>query len=446
MPTTRRASDLTFRRRRGWWAASCSAALLLAGACGERSNVAPDAAVTVRGTVTDADGTPLASRPVRLGSGVTVAEGGAGALTVGLFCFSGECSGDFFDATTDDDGSYAFELTGRDTQSAFGEAASFLLSTSAEPQGEHPTGPAISARFRIQATDVALPALGLVDPDLHLGSDAAEVISRWDGAAAPGPYTVAFAAVDDVPAWEAQVVEPAWRGDGRVLEDTTGVVTVSGSRTDSVEGSDLAVTWRSAGLAFRGGFGAPPSRGASCELRSADGAVRALERCPLTDGSFQGAGLPTTVCSDPAAGSSTTGCAPVRSVRLRLPAPVPADLLVVRGCTDPCRAAVAAAEEAAATDVGPISGPFAAATLPGSPVAAVELTTDDVSSLAEVSLWSPAVATDGQPLLPAELPATLDGVEGEGSSGRRVAVGAAIALLVGAAVLIGRARRALSTR
>lgn len=446
MPASRRALGHPLRGRRSWWTALGGAALLLAGACGERSNVAPDAAVTVRGVVTDVDGTPLAARPVRLGSGVTAVEGGAGFLTVGLFCLSGECSGDFFDATTGDDGSYAFELTGSDTQSAFGEAAPFLLSTSSEPRGEHPTGPAVAARFRIQATDLALPTLGLVDPDVQLGGDGDEVTAGWDGAAAPGPYRVAFASTDGVPVWEAPVAEPTWRADGRVLEDTTGVMTVSGSRTDSVEGSDLDVTWRSAGLAFRGGFGAAPSRGASCELRSADGAVRALDGCPLTDGSFQVASLPTTVCPDPAAGSATTGCAPVASVRVRLSAPVPADLLVVRGCADPCHAAVAAAEGAATSDAGPISGTFATAALPGTPVAVVELTTDDVSSLAEVSLWSPTAAPDGQALLPAEGPPVPGGSDGGGSRGRAVAIVAAAALLIGAAVLVGRGRRTLSTR
>ena len=417
-------------------------ALLLVSACGESSKVDRDATVTVQGTLQDVDGTPLVSRPVRMGSGVSGLEGGAGFLTVGLFCLSGECAGDFFDARSGDDGAFAFELTGADTQSTFGEAVSFLLSTSGEPHGEHPTGPALAARFRIQTDQVTLPALQLVDPNLQIDAQGSTVSATWDGTA-PAPYTVGYATADGVPVWEATATEPAATVDGRVLEDVTGLATVSGSRTDAIEGSELEISWRSSGVAFRGGFGPPPSRGASCELRSGDGLVAEVDGCRLADGSWQRAGLPGTVCAPASTGTATTPCAPVERVRIHLPDAVPADLLVVRGCTDPCRAAVVDASQEA-TDVGPVSGPFGTVALRGAPVTAIDIITDDVTSLVEVSAWAPA--SQGPALLPVDVPAGLVPGGDQADGGRPWVAAVAVALVLGVLVALGPARRRLRAR
>jgi hypothetical protein len=418
-------------------------ALLLVSACGESSNLDRDAAVTVQGTLHDVDGAPLASRPVRLGSGVSGLEGGSGFLTVGLFCLSGECSGDFFDARSDDDGSFAFELTGADTQSTFGEAVSFLLSASGEPRGEHPTGPAVAARFRIQTDQLSLPDLQLVDPDLRIEARGASVSATWDDAA-PAPYTVGFATPDGLPVWEVTAAERAATVDGRVLEDVTGLVTVGGSRTDAIEGSELAVTWRSSGVAFRGGFGAPPSRGGSCELRSSDGAVVEVDECGLADGSMQPAGLVGTVCAEPTAETPSPPCAPAERVRLRLPEAIPADLLVVRGCTDPCRAAVVGAPGGAVTDVGPISGAFDTVVLGGAPVTAIEVITEDVSSLVEVSAWAPA--TPGPALLPVDDPTDVLQDTDRAGKDRRWVAAVAVGLIVAVVLVLGRVRGTLRIR
>jgi hypothetical protein len=373
---------------------------------------------------------------VRLGSGVTTLEGGAGALTAGLFCLSGECSGDFFDDATDDDGSFVVELTGRDTQSAFGEATSFLLSTSAPPIGDHPAGPAVSARFRIQTTEVALPALQLVDPAFHLAATEGAVDAVWDGAVAPGPYTVRFADRDGATVWEAAVVEPASRIDGRVLEDTAGQVAVSGSRQDRIEGSDLTITWRSSSVAFRGGYGPPPSRGAPCELRAADGTVQALDDCGLTDGSFAAAGLPNVVCPEGPAATAPSGCSPVAAVRVVLPQAEPADLVVVRGGADGSR--LTAVHAAGPTDAGPVPAAFGTGALDGTPVVAVEVTAADVSALAEISVWSP-VPDAPEPLLPVDEAAGLGegGADDSGRHSRGLAAGVAGALLLLAGGLLG---------
>jgi hypothetical protein len=414
------------------------AVLLVAACSGERSNLDRDAAVTVRGTLEDVDGTPLAARPVRLGSGVSALEGGAGVLTVGLFCLSGECSGDFFDEQSGDDGAYAFELTGADAQSTFGEAVSFLLTASGPPAGAHPSGPAVSARFRIQTEALTLPPLRLIDPALTVEAEGPRVAARWD-AAAPAPFTVTYATTASEPAWEASATEPAVVLDGRVLEDVTGLATVSGSRTDAVDGSDLTISWRSSAVAFRGGFGAPPSRGAACELRSADGAVAELGACPLTDGSFRSPGIASTVCPPAASTPSTAPCPAAERVRVHLPTAVPADLLVVRGCTGPCRVAVVA-PNGSASDIGPISGPFGTLALPGAPVQAVDVVTDDPTSLAEVSVWSPPAeaATGLRPVEADDVAAPATG--GADGPDRRGPIAAAVVLLVGVAILLGRSR------
>lgn len=416
-------------------------ALLVLAACAEQSNVDPAASVTVRGSVRDSDGSPLAARPVRLGSGVTVLEGGAGVLTLGLFCVEDACSGDSFDTTTSDDGMFSFDLAGSDTRSAFGEATSFLLSTSASPPSDSPAGPAISARFRIQTTDVVLPDLDLVDPAPQLGAVDGSVVVGWDGAVAPGPYVISFADRTGDAVWEAAEAAAAFRVDGRVLEDSSGQVTVAGSRADAIEGSDVMIDWRSSSVAFRGGSGAPPSRGAACELHAGDGTVQPLPECGLTDGSFRPAALPISVCPDqqpePAA-----GCRPVERVRVRLPSPVPADLLVVRGCTDPCRAATVPEAGTEPTDAGPVSGAFGTVALDGSSVVAVDITTADAASLTELSVWSPV--PDRPALLPIDEPAGFGAASDDGESRRWwviVAIGLVLVTGLALGVVIGRRSR-----
>lgn len=409
--------------------------LLVVTSCGEQSRVDPEAAVTVEGAFRDVDGSPLESRPVRLGTGVTAAEAGLGVLTVGLSCLGGGCTGDSFDTTTDALGSFGFELTGRDTQSAIGEATPFVLSTSAEPPAGRPTGPAISARFRVQTTDVALPDLALVDvlPTLE-ATAGGQVSATWNGIAAPAPYTVSFLSRAGAPVWDVDATEPRVSIDGRVLEDVTGLATVSSSRSDAIEGSDLEIVARSSGVAFRGGFGPPPSRGASCELHGDGGSVRAVDSCPLTDANFSEAVVPGSVCPAESSGSSTTRCERTARVRVLLDGPMPSQLVAVRGCSNPCRIATVG-EGAAATDVGPIDGPFGVAQLDERPVQAVDIITDDVSTLTEVSVW-PAVSAE--PLLAVEDATNLvPGQPGDRGGDDRLVTAAAVALLALAVLLLG---------
>ncbi len=405
-------------------------------ACGEQSHVDPAATVSVQGSFRDIDGSPLAARPVRLGSGVSVAEGGLGFLTVGLSCIGGGCSGKSFDTTTDGSGSYHFSLSGRDTRSSFGEAESFLISSSAPPPESRPSGPAISARFRVQTTHVELPALALADvrPELH-ASDDGTISASWDGAVAPAPYTVTYRTTDGTPVWETAVNEPTAAVDGRVLEDLTGLATVRTSRSDAIEGSDLAIVTQSSGVAFRGGFGPPPSRGARCEARSEQGPTQAMDRCPLTDADFGAAAVPTAVCPGPGASSATTVCDTTTGVRVLLDEPLPAQLVVVRGCRDPCRVAPVGVDGSVGDAVG-VSAPFGVVQLGEDPLRAVDVLTTDVSALTEVSIW-PATAVDDV-LLPVDDPTgLLGGGAGEHGRSNRLPAASAAALLALVILVLG---------
>jgi hypothetical protein len=419
------------------------ALLLVVAACGEQSNLDPDAAVRVSGVVEDVDGTPLSGRPVRLGSGVSVSEGGMAFLSVGLFCLSGECSGDSFDTTTSDDGSFAFDMTGRDAQSAFGEVVSFLLSTSAAPAGDRPVGPALAARFDIQTAALELPTMRLVDPEPSLSSSGGRVVAQWDGAVAPGPYVAGFSDRDGVPVWAVDAVEPEAAVDGRVLEDATGILTVSGTKEDAIEGSDLAINWRSSATGFRGGYGPPPSRGSGCGVLTVDGTVEPLDGCPLTDGSFDRAAIPPAGCPPPTGAGSTSTCPATVGVRIQLAEPLPADLVIVRGCDPACRISVVAPSADAPTQIGPAGGVFATIALDGSPITALDVITDDVSTLGEVSIWSPV--RERQALLPVEGP-VLSGTERRSDErSTAVIVAAALAVLltgIGLGIVLGRRSRA----
>lgn len=376
---------------------------LVVAACSEQSNLDPDASVTVRGTILDVDGSPLADRPVRLGSGISEAEVGLAILSVGVSCTSGNCTGDFFDTATADDGTYRLTLQGSDTQSSFNEANSFLLSSSAAPGDGHPAGAAVSGRFRIQTEDLAMPDLALVDPGLVAAAEGGQVRLQWDPAAAPGPYTISVEEPSPVPVWQETTAEGQLLVDGRVLEDTAGQIVVTGRRQDSVVGSDLDVEWRSPSVAYAGGLGAPPSRGRPCTLIGADGVGQPVPACELTDGNLT---------DGPVTGAEW--------VRVELAEPVPAELVVVRGCRDTCALRVIGVGAGAPVDVPAASGEFARIGLDGTPIVAVEVADPD-ADVREVSVWGPAPAAGAlaevDPTVTAALQETVAGPDASGDGG-----------------------------
>jgi len=431
------------RRRLARASATVLALLVTAAACGDQSRVAPDATITISGVVLGPDGDPVVQRPVRLGTGITDGEGVLAVLTVGLSCTGGACTGDVRDAATDDAGRFAFTLEGRDTQSSFGEAVSVLVSATGSPAPDEVSGPLSSARFRVQTEALELPALHFVDPDLTVDGTT-QVVTRWEPTS-PGPYDLTFDDGHEVPVWRIRTAEPTATVDPRLLEDTAGRVVVGGAHEDAIEGSDVELRWRSPGVGYAAGAGAPPSRGRTCRYVDLAGTASGeSDSCELTDG-------------DLASQATTPSCRPdapmceLAAAIIDLGSPVPAELVAVRGCDGGCSVEVSA-DGTSFRPVGAVPEEFGVVALDGAPVSRVKVGLGaEPSGLREVSVWGPAPATALVSLDSAGREA-LAQPYADGSDDQRpslllagLAAAAAGAVLVGLGVALGRRRAAVST-
>jgi hypothetical protein len=419
------------------------AALLGVAACSEQSRVAPDAVVSITGGVQAPDGAPAADRPVKLGTGITEGEGAYAVLTVGLSCTSGACRGKVRDATTDGAGHYAFTLKGSDTQSTFGEAVSVLVSATGQPATGQVSGPMSSARFRVQAANVVLPTLPLVDPGLSVdGTDG--ILARWRTTRG-GPYDLSFENGSDVPVWLVHTTDSQVAIDPRVLEDTAGRAVVAGAQEEAIEGSKVALRWRSPGVPYAAGAGVPPSRGRPCRYVDATGAATEHEgACPLTDADLAGATAPPPVCPPGGAGGA---CPPPVAAVVDLGAPVPAELVVVRGCQGGC--AVEVSDDGTSfRPAGSVADDFGLAALDGRPVRAVRVGVGSGFGLREVSVWGPAPKQALHEIDDhdrARLAKPYGGGGGDDGLPLLLVVAAAVAAaaaLVGVGVAVGRGRAA----
>lgn len=412
------------------------------GACGDQSRVDPAAAVTVTGLVADPGGGPAANRPVRLGTGVTVGEGAFAVLTVGLSCTSGACTGNVRDASTDATGRYAFTLKGADTQSTFGEAESVLVSASGSPASGQVSGAMASARFQVQTERLELPRLELVDPTLAVEA-ANGVTARW-ASHRPGPYELTFENGQDVPVWRWHTTESAVVLDPRLLEDTSGRVVVGGAHEDAIEGSKVEMRWRSPGVPYAAGAGAPPSRGRPCRYVDAAGNIAAPpDGCDLTDGHLAASAATPPVCASP----GDAPCQRAVAAVIDLDPSVPAQLIAVRGCEGGCAVEVSA-DGTTFRGVGAVSDEFGVIPVDGQPVRSVRVGVGTGFGLREVSVWGPASDQALRPVSDGER-ARLAEPYGGGASEREVprwlvaaAVAAAVVALIGVGVAIGRRRSA----
>lgn len=413
-------------------------AVLVLAACSEQSRVDPDATVRIGGTVRAPDGSPLAGRPVKLGAGVGVGDGLVAVLTLGLSCVSGSCTGDVFATSTDISGRYEFVLKGRDTRSTFGEAVTELVSVSAAPGPGQVSGAATSARFKVQVEDVRIPVLDLVDPGLVV-APATDIMVRWS-TPRPGPFDVTFEVAQPVPVWQVTARQGSATVDPRVLEDTSGRVVVAGGSVDRIEGSDVAVRWRSPGAPYAAGAGPPPSRGRSCRYLGAAGTASAAQAggCELTDGDLTGPATPPPVCPGQPAGDTPSmsrgGCASPAFVVVDLGQPVAAELVVVRGCSGGCSVDVSA-DGTEYRPAGAASDGYGLVALGGKPVRTVKvgLGAGPGTRLAEVSVWGPRPAA---PSLLSLAPAERARV-GRGFGGGAKGGGLPVALVVVAIALLG---------
>ena len=367
-------------------------ALAVLGGCGEQSRVDPDQAIVVTGTVEAPGGGPARGRPVQLGVGVTPADGAFAVLTLGLHCTTGACSGAIRDAVTDERGAFRFDLEGRDTQSTFGAAEPVLVSATGPPADGQVSGPLASARFRAQASEVRLPALTMVDPRLRVDGGGVVAV-RWEPVA-PGPYELWFEAGDAAPVWRVRTDEGTATLDPRFLEDTSGRVVVSGGSEATIEGSTVALGWRSGGVPYASVVGPPPSRGRPCRSVGASGTVSGpSSRCGLTDGDLHGTAAVDDVCGDGTQGA----CEAAVAAEVDLGAPTPAELVVVRGCEGGCAVDVSA-DGTSYRPAGSVADAFGAVPLDGAPITAVRVGLGGPSRLREVSIWGPAPTSALRPV------------------------------------------------
>lgn len=358
----------------------------------ETSPIDPEAEVHVRGQVTAPDGGPLGNRPVRLGTGVGFGDGAVGVITLGLSCTDGSCSGNVFDATTDSNGSFDITMKGRDTQSSFGEPLSVLVGSSAAPGAGQVSGPTVAARFRVMTEDVRLPVLSLVDPGLVLKTSV-PIEATWS-TPRPGPYELTFEGRSTLPVWKLVTTGSPATVDPRLLEDTVGRALLSATATDAIEGSDVTIRWRSPGVPYVAGAGAPPSRGRPCHYVDAAGNRDDTgPECRLTDGDLARGDTTSPVCR-PGPTPDEPVCAAAVAAEVDLARPVPAELIAVRGCTGGCPVEVSD-DGSSFRAVGSVSDDFGLVGLDGRPVRAVRVglgPNGTEAELREISVWGPIPA------------------------------------------------------
>lgn len=370
---------------------------MLAASC-TQSKVDPDAKVTVSGTITDGDD-PLAGAVVSLRAEPTAIQviGGLGLAfsTLGLACALDPgpaiCRDDTRRVGSAADGGFRFELTGADTQDAFGTAQTVSITTSGPPRGREISGPATTESSLVQVTDLKLGRFGLWRPELTFGSQPpADATVTWS--ALPQGFTGTLqgyrVVFDD--ARGGVVWQQAGGGqasfDARLLEGTTGGVSVLAMTEAPGPHTAERFDYRSPRLPYVNGFEPPPSRGTSCvqQSRTTNGQpAKTLQPCPLTDGDF----------------------ATINAVRdpmvIDLGRAVSVSLLAVRGCVSSCTVELST-DTTTWTPLTTVNDAFGVVAPNSRPAGRyLRLSATGGAYLTEVSVW------EGDPVLPAAAPAAL---------------------------------------
>lgn len=350
------------------------------------SKVASDAAVTLTGSVQDANGIPVTGTRVVLLKEADFGEIFSGAViaisTLGLSCLVGQAPSFCARAphtTTDAAGSFSFHLKGADTQGSVGNADSFDVAAAGT-----------NVRFRIQRTQLAIPTLRTWGEAVSLSTAGGlDSVVRPDLPAAYGgspTYAVNFTdATAGQPVWTVSPAQRSVSVDTRVLEDRHGTVEADARTRQAGPDTSFDFTYRSQTAAFSGP-GAAPSRGAACTSGGPGQAPRPLQPCGLTDGNlFASAPLPRV--------AACAACTPpvLSEVTLDLGTLRPVSLVVVRG-SDAALAVEASVDGAAWTPVGTTSGdPSAVTAAAGLRARYVRLRTPTglgIETLKEVSVWN----------------------------------------------------------
>ncbi|MDP1805999.1 MAG: hypothetical protein Q8K72_12580, partial [Acidimicrobiales bacterium] len=232
-------------------------ALVLTGCQTERSNLDRAATVVVSGRVLQADGSPAGGVPVALEREPTLGEVVAGLVVIPLTLFTAclvdpppaLCRGRSMErATTSADGRYSLTLTGADTQTAFGNARSFTLSTGVRD----PSGAVVSASFKVQTEALTLPDLQLWQPAVTVAAGRI----GWSPPAA-GEYRVTVEDTAGQLVWSFDSPRAELIFDPRILEDTTGSLAVSARYTARADGTEVSIQRQSGRVAYRSGAGPP---------------------------------------------------------------------------------------------------------------------------------------------------------------------------------------------
>jgi hypothetical protein len=359
----------------------------------ETSNLDRSAAVAISGRVLRADGSPAGGVPVALEREPSAGEIVTGVIVIPLSLFTAclvdppasLCRGRSVKRTTTAaDGSYTFNLTGDDTQTFFGNARSFSLSSEV-------SGALVTADFKIQTENLRLPDLQAWQPAVTVGSGRVS----WDPPA-PGTYQVVVEDAGGQLVWTLDSTGTQVSFDPRVLEDTAGSLAVSARTSAPADGTTVNIRRQSARVAYRSTAGPPLSRGRPCSVGPA---ATPVSPCPVTDGNLANTLPPPATTTTLTTGS--TAPRPNDSVTVDLGRTAEVPLIVVRGCSCDVERSV---DGQTWTAVGRSTG-YTAVVPSRTGAARFIRLTGSISQLHEVSVWEgrapaagvPAPATPGSP-------------------------------------------------
>lgn len=361
----------------------------------ETSNIDSSAAVTVTGRVLGPDGGPVAGVAVGLEREPSVGEMVGGLFIIPLTFFTAcladpapaICRGrDLQRTTTSAAGTYAFNMTGRKAQTAFGNAADFTLVAAVPAANGERSGASVSAGFKIQTENLVLPDLQVWQPVVIVAPGRV----TWSPPAGGGAMSVSAEDAGGQHVWTFDATRSELTFDPRILEDTSGTLAVSARTSAGAEGTDVSVTRRSGRVPYRNASGPPASRGRPCTIGVP------VAPCVLTDGDFANR-LPR-----PALSATTSSTTPEpQTATVDLGRSIDVSLVVVRGCA--CQVE-RSTDGQAWTAVGRSTGNTAIVPSRAAAARYIRLTGPG-SDLREVSVWegpAPAAAAAAPAPPPAE--------------------------------------------
>ncbi|HVV74941.1 MAG TPA: hypothetical protein VHC43_02820 [Mycobacteriales bacterium] len=382
------------------WRLASIAALLLAAGCAQPRTAGQIPATTppsvpphaqpvqgraVTGFVTDTAGHPVAGATVVVSVALSSGEQAVRAIgafsTVGFYCLLG-CSAPHDSGFTARDGSFALSLPGRN----------------AEHDDYNITAAAARGPARV-ATSVVLPwRRGSTQARIRLAAGAPHVRALGNRRfVVPPPLPLRYRPSRFEASLETETGTPPVADghaltvtngyDARVVEDEHLLLTTA--QSGRLHGRDALF---SSSLELRG-TDVPASRGAGCSVTDSRGQQIRQPKCGLTDGVLDSDWQPVDdprCAAGPCAGSAQHDH---RDVTVTLRRPVPAALLVVRGCLS-CTVSISPGGgrfTRVATEPFGSADDVLVASLPGTRVDAVRVETDTggfFTSLREVSVFA----------------------------------------------------------